>query len=217
MADILVVDEEHRSRELVSEILRDFGYRVFAAPSIADAIRLCANTTMIDLALLDNVTLERGRGALSLQSFSHGGCTPVIAMTRVSTGQTWAPPFPGVVACLEKPVGLHLLLQTVHRTLASRPTAFPRAKSEVSGGNPRSTAPRNGFRHEWFELPLREARKAFEHYYLEHHLRAARGSVARVSARVGLERTHLHRKLRQLGILGVVDASQLAADPQDGA
>lgn len=217
MADILVVDEEHRSRELVSEILRDFGYRVFAAPSIADATRLCANTTMIDLALLDNVTLERGRGALSLQSFWHGGCTPVIVMTRVPAGQTWAPPFPGVVAYLEKPVGLHLLLQTVHRMLASRPTAFPQAKSEVVGGNPRSATSRNGIRDEWFELPLREAREAFERYYLEHHLRAARGSVAKVSARVGLERTHLHRKLHQLGILGVVDTSQLAAEAQNGA
>ncbi len=217
MADILVVDEEHRSRELVSEILRDFGYRVVAAPSIADVARLCASTAMIDLALLDTVTLERGGGPLSLQSFRHGGRTPVIAMTRASTGQAWAPPLPGVVAYLEKPVGLRLLLRTVQRALASRLTTSARTKGEASGGTARKTAPRNEFRLEWFELPLREARKAFERHYLEHHLRAALGNVARVSARVGVERTHLHRKLNQLGILGAVDASELAADPQDGA
>lgn len=51
-----------------------------------------------------------------------------------------------------------------------------------------------------FDLPLREAREQFERAYLEHQLKAFNGSVSRVSERVGIERTHLYRKLRSLGI-----------------
>jgi len=51
------------------------------------------------------------------------------------------------------------------------------------------------------ELPLREAREAFERAYFEHHLAQASGSIVRVAERSGLERTHLYRKLKQLGIL----------------
>jgi len=51
-----------------------------------------------------------------------------------------------------------------------------------------------------FELPIKEARERFERAYLEHHLRAAAGSMTRVAERTGLERTHLYRKLRALGV-----------------
>jgi two-component system, NtrC family, nitrogen regulation response regulator NtrX len=50
------------------------------------------------------------------------------------------------------------------------------------------------------ERPLREARDAFERTYLEHHLALENGSIARVAEKSGLERTHLYRKLKQLGI-----------------
>ena len=51
-----------------------------------------------------------------------------------------------------------------------------------------------------FDLPLREAREKFEKAYLEYQLHALRGSVSKVAKRVGIERTHLYRKLRSLGI-----------------
>jgi two-component system nitrogen regulation response regulator NtrX len=54
--------------------------------------------------------------------------------------------------------------------------------------------------HPEFELPLREARERFEKAYLEYQLQACDGSVSRVADRVGIERTHLYRKLRSLGI-----------------
>jgi two-component system nitrogen regulation response regulator NtrX len=50
-------------------------------------------------------------------------------------------------------------------------------------------------------MPLREAREAFERTYFEHHLAQANGSIARLAERSGLERTHLYRKLKALGIL----------------
>jgi len=50
------------------------------------------------------------------------------------------------------------------------------------------------------DLPLREARDAFERTYFEHHLAREQGSMTRVAEKTGLERTHLYRKLKQLGI-----------------
>ena len=53
-----------------------------------------------------------------------------------------------------------------------------------------------------FELdrPLREARDAFEKSYFEFHLAKENGSMTRVAEKTGLERTHLYRKLKQLGV-----------------
>ena len=51
-----------------------------------------------------------------------------------------------------------------------------------------------------FDLPLREARDAFERAYFEFHLVQEHGSMTRVAEKTGLERTHLYRKLKQLGI-----------------
>jgi two-component system nitrogen regulation response regulator NtrX len=56
------------------------------------------------------------------------------------------------------------------------------------------------WQHNVFELPLREAREEFERNYLLHQLKQCRGSVSRLSQKVGMERTHLYRKLRALGI-----------------
>jgi two-component system, NtrC family, nitrogen regulation response regulator NtrX len=51
-----------------------------------------------------------------------------------------------------------------------------------------------------FDLPLREARERFEYQYFLHHIRREDGNMSRVADKVGLERTHLYRKLKQLGI-----------------
>jgi two-component system nitrogen regulation response regulator NtrX len=51
-----------------------------------------------------------------------------------------------------------------------------------------------------YDLPLRQAREQFERDYLEYQLRLAGGSVGKVAKAAGLERTHLYRKLRSLGI-----------------
>jgi two-component system nitrogen regulation response regulator NtrX len=53
---------------------------------------------------------------------------------------------------------------------------------------------------DFYDLPLKEARERFEKAYLEYHLEKYAGSVARLSQAVGLERTHLYRKLNSLGI-----------------
>ncbi len=50
------------------------------------------------------------------------------------------------------------------------------------------------------DRPLREARDAFEKAYFEFHLAKEGGSMTRVAEKTGLERTHLYRKLKQLGV-----------------
>ncbi len=50
------------------------------------------------------------------------------------------------------------------------------------------------------EMPLRDARELFEKAYLEHHLKRTGGNVAEVARLSGMERTHLYRKLKQLGV-----------------
>jgi len=51
-----------------------------------------------------------------------------------------------------------------------------------------------------FDLPLRDAREKFEKAYLEYQLKQANGSVSKIAQIVGMERTHLYRKLKSLGI-----------------
>ncbi len=52
----------------------------------------------------------------------------------------------------------------------------------------------------FFELPLREAREAFERIYFEQLLGREQSNMSKVADRAGLERTHLYRKLKQLNI-----------------
>jgi two-component system, NtrC family, nitrogen regulation response regulator NtrX len=52
----------------------------------------------------------------------------------------------------------------------------------------------------FFELPLREAREAFERIYFEQLLGREQSNMSKVAEKAGLERTHLYRKLKQLSI-----------------
>ncbi|MFZ4536261.1 sigma-54-dependent transcriptional regulator [Propionivibrio sp.] len=63
-----------------------------------------------------------------------------------------------------------------------------------------SDAPRPAPALPMFNQPLRDAREAFERLYFEHHLKCERGNMTRVADKTGLERTHLYRKLKQLGL-----------------
>jgi len=53
---------------------------------------------------------------------------------------------------------------------------------------------------EFYEMPLKDARDAFERLYLTHHIARSNGNMTRVAEQSGLERTHLYRKFKQLGI-----------------
>ncbi len=58
----------------------------------------------------------------------------------------------------------------------------------------------SGIAKTYFDLPLREARDLFEKAYFEHQMQIMGGSMTKISEYTGLERTHLYRKLKALGI-----------------
>ena len=66
--------------------------------------------------------------------------------------------------------------------------------------SPTAAAPAASDHPGYFDLPLREAREQFEREYLVYKLKQAGGSVGRLADAVGMERTHLYRKLRTLGV-----------------
>ena len=91
-------------------------------------------------------------------------------------------------------------LQGVVRTLALTALAEQITLEDVNRALPQApSAPR--LTHDLpFDLPLRDARDAFERVYFEYHIAREGGNISRVAESVGLERTHLYRKLKQLGI-----------------
>jgi len=90
-------------------------------------------------------------------------------------------------------------LQQVVRTAALTALEEEITAEDVQRARPAAEAPPGAFAGLPLDLPLREAREAFERAYFEHHL-AREASISRLAERSGLERTHLYRKLKQLGL-----------------
>jgi DNA-binding NtrC family response regulator len=93
-------------------------------------------------------------------------------------------------------------LQTVVANLALNageitPDHVKRLLGEAAAAN-QAVAPEITAR--FFDLPLREAREAFERIYFEQLLGREQSNMSRVADKAGLERTHLYRKLKQLNI-----------------
>jgi DNA-binding NtrC family response regulator len=223
MATILVVDDELGIRALLSEILTDEGHSVELAEDAAQA-RACRERNRPDLVLLD-IWMPDVDGITLLKEWSATGLLtmPVIMMSGHGTIDTAVEATKhGAMAFLEKPITLQKLLRAVEQGLAkpnSKPAAGAGAPRLGDGGNglsgdgplmghggmplmpstPMSLGPQA---EQMFDLdrPLREARDAFEKSYFEFHLAQENGSMTRVAEKTGLERTHLYRKLKQLGV-----------------
>jgi DNA-binding NtrC family response regulator len=221
MATILVVDDELGIRALLSEILSDEGHTVELAENAAQAreVRECLRP---DLVLLD-IWMPDVDGITLLKEWAATGqlSMPVIMMSGHGTIDTAVEATRhGATAFLEKPITLQKLLRAVEQALV-KPVqrlaeglpgalAYPVVGVAPEPGHngvaphgvyplPSVTGPRA---EQSFDLdrPLREARDAFEKSYFEFHLAKEGGSMTRVAERTGLERTHLYRKLKQLGV-----------------
>lgn len=91
----------------------------------------------------------------------------------------------------------------VAHAAAHASAAEPPAEPAPAGIPPAAVAPVQGPQAERsfsLDKPLREARDDFEKAYFEFHLAKEGGSMTRVAEKTGLERTHLYRKLKQLGV-----------------
>ena len=217
MATILVVDDELGIRGLLSEILSDEGHTVDLAENAAEARaareRLKPDLVLLDIWMpdVDGISLLKEWGAAGLLTMpvimmsGHGTIDTAVEATKV-----------GAMAFLEKPITLQKLLRAVEQGLA-KPAARSNApnhtmlsdsaltvEAAMTGGAMLSTAPLmlGPQSEQSFDLdrPLREARDAFEKSYFEFHLAQENGSMTRVAEKTGLERTHLYRKLKQLGV-----------------
>jgi len=218
MARILVVDDEIGIRELLFEILYDEGHTVELAENAAQA-RAARQRVRPDLVLLDiwmpdtdGVTLLREWGSQGLLDM------PVIMMSGHATIDTAVEATRiGAVDFLEKPITLQRLLKTISNGLNRAKPVFSARQSEPANGSATDSSAAGraeaqiAAREEEqkpvglsgdisLDQPLREARDAFERIYFEYHLSRENHSMTRVSERTGLERTHLYRKLKQLGI-----------------
>jgi DNA-binding NtrC family response regulator len=219
MATILVVDDEMGIRELLSEILSDEGHVVELAEDAQEA-RDFRLRQVPDLVLLD-IWMPDTDGVTLLKEWAAQGqlTMPVIMMSGHATIDTAVEATKiGALNFLEKPIALQKLLKAVEQGLA-RGTAAPVAR-EAAG--PAATGPTaiasaaalpviaaDGVASVTtpaqtasisFDIPLRDARDAFERAYFEYHLARENGSMTRVAEKTGLERTHLYRKLKQLGV-----------------
>lgn len=217
MANILVVDDEHGIRDLLCEILNDEGHTVELAENAAQA-RAVRLRERPDLVLLD-IWMPDTDGVSLLKEWASSGLLtmPVIMMSGHATIETAVEATKiGAMAFLEKPVTLQKLLKAVEQGLArnavqKRDPRLDRTTQDLSvnaqeldmvdGGA--AQGPQSS---QLFDLdrPLRDAKDDFERAYFQYHLSREMGSMTRVADKTGLERTHLYRKLKQLG----VDASR---------
>lgn len=225
MATILVVDDELGIRDLLSEILNDEGHTVELAENAAQA-RAVRSQLRPDLVLLD-IWMPDTDGVTLLKEWASTGMLsmPVIMMSGHATIDTAVEATRiGATAFLEKPITMQKLLKAVDQGLNKLPpkphpanaTTMPplraggivttselTVESVMTGGTlhepmldlgPQASQSFN------LEGPLREARDEFEKAYFEYHLAKESGSMTRVAEKTGLERTHLYRKLKQLGV-----------------
>ena len=223
MATILVVDDELGIRALLSEILTDEGHTVELAENAARA-RTLRESLLPDLVLLD-IWMPDVDGITLLKEWSATACLtmPVIMMSGHGTIDTAVEATKhGAMAFLEKPITLQKLLRAVEQGLAkpnarapqvggtmnhhlglrNEGAAAPESVSHISPVTMIHSLPLGPQAEQSFDLdrPLREARDAFEKSYFEFHLAQENGSMTRVAEKTGLERTHLYRKLKQLGV-----------------
>ncbi|MBT2324867.1 response regulator [Variovorax paradoxus] len=221
MANILVVDDELGIRDLLFEILNDEGHNVELAENAAEA-RAARQRARPDLVLLD-IWMPDTDGVTLLKEWSTAGLLsmPVVMMSGHATIDTAVDATRiGAFAFLEKPITLQKLLKAVEQGLAREnarraaasvvPAASSFSPTVTTGGDSAlvpaaplapviDTGPQST---QSFDLdrPLRDARDGFEKAYFEFHLAMENGSMTRVAEKTGLERTHLYRKLKQLGV-----------------
>ena len=198
---ILVVDDEIGIRELLAEILYDEGYQVHLAES-AEQARAYRNQHEPDLVLLD-IWMPDTDGVELLKEWAEQDLLtmPVVMMSGHGTIETAVEATRiGAVDFLEKPIGLQKLLATVARVISTEvlhvvdvPQAVPKNLTvEIAGVEKQYALP--------LDMPLRQARDYFDAIYFQYHLQKEDENITRIAEKIGVERTHLYRKLKQLGI-----------------
>jgi DNA-binding NtrC family response regulator len=202
VAHVLVVDDEIGVRELLREILEDSGHRVTTASTAGEASS-SLKADRPDLVLLD-LSLPDDDGLSLIRAWSSGRSlrTPVVVLSGyASIDNAVEATRLGASDFLEKPISLEKLLAAVKRA-----TSQHAAVESLAAPSPASQWPpaAGSLGPEWPQavlgLPYREARMEFDRAYFLHALARDAGRQTEVAARTGLERTHLYRKIKALGL-----------------
>ncbi len=197
--DILVVDDEVGIRELLSEILFDEGYRVHLAENAAQA-RSFREHRAPDLVLLDIWMPEMDGMALLKEWVAQEQLTmPVVMMSGHGTIETALEAIRiGATDFLEKPIALKKLLGAVAKAIQH---GVPKPKKAVAEERSAEVEHKDSVQVSLhLDMPLREAREHFDSLYFNYQMQKEGGNIARIAEKIGIERTHLYRKLKQLGI-----------------
>lgn len=195
--EILVVDDEVGIRELLSEILFDEGYQVHLAENAQQAREFRMNKTP-DLVLLDIWMPDMDGLSLLKEWVAQELLTmPVIMMSGHGTIETALEATRiGAADFLEKPISLQKLLKTVADVMQQ---SVKREKLQTDIAEPVERRSTKQYLLP-LDLSLREAREYFDRIYFNYQMEKENGNVTRVADNMGIERTHLYRKLKQLGI-----------------
>lgn len=197
--EILVVDDEVGIRELLSEILFDEGYQVHIAENASQA-REYRSSHLPDLVLLD-IWMPDTDGLALLKEWSSQNLLtmPVVMMSGHGTIETALEAIRiGATDFLEKPIALQKLLSTVAAAMlhGASPVFQEQEEKSLESYNSEGMVmvplP--------LDLPLREVREYFDNAYFNYQIQKESGNISRIAEKIGIERTHLYRKLKQLGI-----------------
>jgi DNA-binding NtrC family response regulator len=195
--EILVVDDEIGIRELLSEILFDEGYQVHLAENAQQAREFRLNRAP-DLVLLDIWMPDTDGLSLLKEWVAQDMLTmPVVMMSGHGTIETALEATRiGASDFLEKPIALQKLLKTVASViqLGAKPEKKKKETTEIVE---RREIKQYSLQ---LDLSLREAREHFDKLYFNYQMDKENGNVTRVADNMGIERTHLYRKLKHLGI-----------------
>jgi two-component system nitrogen regulation response regulator NtrX len=181
-ARVLAASSRDLDAERSAGRLRDaLYYQLNVLPVNVPALRERGEDVASQAQSLADALAERDR--LPPRRFSLGACARL-------NGHDW----PGNLRELRALVQRLLVLGGPEEISAAEVDAALGPRGSADGANGQGGA---GFD---FELPLREARDQFERAYLLHWLEQCEGSVGKLAKAVGMERTHLYRKLRDLGV-----------------
>jgi DNA-binding NtrC family response regulator len=197
--DILVVDDEVGIRELLSEILFDEGYRIHLAENASQA-RKFREQQVPDLVLLD-IWMPDTDGLTLLKEWVEQDklTMPVVMMSGHGTIETAMEAMRiGASDFLEKPIALQKLLATVAKAIQRGVPVAGATEQAIAPEKVESTT--SALVSLQLDLPLREAREHFDSLYFNYQMQKENGNISRIAEKAGIERTHLYRKLKQLGI-----------------
>ena len=186
---LLIVDDELGIRELLRECLEDEGYTVMLFENAAEADKIVKDNNF-DLILMDVWLPDMDGVSLFKRFLSNGIVTPVIMMSgHASITSALEAIRIGARDFLEKPLSLSKLLPLVEKHALKEKINNDGGIEEIS---------------EIITLDLNNELKGIkenlERRYFLYHLNKNRGNITKVAEASGVDRAHLYRKFKTLGI-----------------